>query len=654
MKEQGAPKEYPIIPLADVLGQDEDLDKFVGELCDKIEEAKTERENTLEPLWEDCEANYWANGGPEHPRESDLDFTITFETCKQASSNLSNPVFAQDQVFTAKARPGFPTIAATHDIMLDWIADQSDYETLVPDILRHSQIYTKATIKCPWIVRTRDVKYWQTDEQGEPWEDEQEFVYQEGSLPYVVDPRRIYHPIPCANIDDSPWFAEEFDTVVAEVKKKVDDGYYRKDLNPYAVGDTSANPQEDKKNEELYIANSFEGQESRTEFSKLKLMECYTTYKGKECVIIVDLGRRTWVAAHAPYYQEFPRCYTTFSWHQVNGSIDGKSLCGVTDQLHRAYVACFNILLDAGVRSIEPLVLALKELKLSQRMENGRLGPGLQEVEKLVMEKLSDGIHEIRLTAGDVGFLLEMMARIEKHMRDASSIPPMFYGEEIAERPTATGTTAVLEKAMQPLYELMTRFRKCLIRVVEMQYSQYRQFNPKSLRLFIESQSPEESSMLQAMLVEFPPGYWRDQVQLETKVNSQTMSKAVKKQEALALVDKLPEIGRTILEVGEAAASGQPIAPIAGNFLDVYDLVLAEWLTEFELPEVRDALDIQGAKMAAQSIAEMWQQLQGIIQKQQVIIADQQAEIVDRGGEIRQPEGAPGEGGGSGEAQGAA
>jgi len=651
MKEQGAPKEYPIIPLAKVLGENEDLDKFVGELCDKIEEAKTERENTLEPLWEDCEQNYWANGGPEHPRESDLDFTITFETCKQASSNLSNPVFAQDQVFTAKARPGFPTIAATHDIMLDWIADQSDYETLVPDILRHSQIYTKATIKCPWIVRTRDVKYWQTDEQGEPWEDEQDFVYQEGSLPYVVDPRRIYHPIPCPNIDDSPWFAEEFDITVAEIKKKRDEGYYRADVNPHAVGDTSTNPQEDKKNEELYIANAFEGQEARTEFSQLKLMECYTTFKGKECVIIVDLGRRTWVAAHAPFYQEFPRCYTTFSWHQVNGSIDGKSLCGVTDQLHRAYVACFNILLDAGVRSIEPLVLALKELKLSQRMENGRLGPGLQEVEKLVMEKLSDGIHEIRLTSGDVAFVLEMMQRIEKHMRDASSIPPMFYGEEIAERPTATGTTAVLEKAMQPLYELMTRFRKCLIRIVEMQYSQFRQFNPKSLRLFIESQSPEESNMLQAMLVEFPPGYWRDQVQLETKVNSQTMSKAVKKQEALAIVDKLPEISRTVLELGEAAASGGPIAPIAGNMLDVYDLVLIEFLTEMELPEVRDALDIQGAKVASQSVAEMWQKLQGIIQQQQQIIVDREAQIVDLTGEETREPGATDQGGGSGAAQ---
>jgi len=64
MKEEGAPKEYPIKKIVSVLGEDEDFDKFVSKLCDQIDEAKQEREDTLEPLWEDCERNYWANGGP--------------------------------------------------------------------------------------------------------------------------------------------------------------------------------------------------------------------------------------------------------------------------------------------------------------------------------------------------------------------------------------------------------------------------------------------------------------------------------------------------------------------------------------------------------------------------------------------------------------
>ncbi len=632
MKEVGAPKEYPIVHIARQLGEDENFDDFVRKLCDEIEETMEEREETLEPLWADCEKNYWATGGPSTPKDSDLDFTITFETCKQASSNLSNPVFGQDTVFMVKARPGFPTLAATHDIFLDWIVDMSDYIPLVNDIIRHAQIYTKATVKSPWIRKTRKIKFWGTGKDGEPMEMEREDVYKEGSFPYVVDPRRIYHPIPTVNIDDAPWWCEEFDTRVAEVKKKIKDGYYREDLSPHSIGEPKMEPENDKENEELYIANKLEGKErTQSELNKLKLMECYTTYAENECVIILDVARRTWLAAHSPFYQEFPRPYATFCWHQVSGSIDGKSLCAVTDQLHRAYVACFNILLDAGLRSIEPLVLALKELGLGEMLEDGRLGPGLMEVEATVIEKLGDGIHEITLSTGEVMFILRLMERIEKHMRDASSIPEAFYGKELADRPTATGTTSVLEKAMQPLYELMARFRPVLKRIIEIQYSQFRQFKPKNMRIFIDAQNEQEGSMMEAMLIEFPPGYWRDQVILETKVNSQTMSKAVKKQEALAMVDKWPELAQGILSLGEAAASGTPISPIAGNVLDVYGLVLKMWFTEFEMPEVRDALDIQGGKAAAESIAQAWQQLQSIIEQKTQEVIDLQSQVIDLG-----------------------
>ena len=166
MKVEGAPTEYPIHHIVQELGQDEDFDKFVATLCDEIAKASEARKETLEPVWEDCERNYWANGGPDNPRESDLDFTITFETCKQSSSNVSNPVFAQDTVFMAKAKPGFPTLGSTHDIMLDWIADMSDYITLVNDMIRHAQIYTKATVKSPWIRRERTIRYWEEGEEG--------------------------------------------------------------------------------------------------------------------------------------------------------------------------------------------------------------------------------------------------------------------------------------------------------------------------------------------------------------------------------------------------------------------------------------------------------------------------------------------------------
>jgi len=636
MMNEGPESVYPIQPIATRLGENEDFDKFVRKLCDEIDKVVEFRKEEIEPIWEDCEANYWATGEPDATSrtESQLDFTITFEKCKQASANLSNPIAAQDTVFVAKARPGFPSIAATHDILLDWIADRSDYDAFIDDAIRHAQIYPKCTAKIPYVRKVRKIRFWDVGPDGKRFENSREEVVFEGNKPYVLDPRRLYHPIPCADIDEAPWWAEKLDMRVADIRKKVEEGYYRADLNPLAVGDSAMRPEEDEDKIELYIAHKIDNQQKdRSESTVLHPLEVYTTYEGNECVIIVDLERKTWLAAHDPFYQEFPRSYATFCWHQVAGSLDGVSMVFVLDQLHRAYVAIVNILLDAGVRSIEPLMVALKDLGLSQMLQDGRIGPGLLEVDKLVIDKLGDAIHEIQLTSGEVTFLLTMLERIERHMHDASNIPLAFSGHELAERPTATGTTSVMEKAMQPLYALMTRFRRFLIRIIEIQYSQYRQFYPESLRIFVDAQSPQESQMLQAMLVEFPPGYWRDQVILETKVNSQTMSKAVKKQEALALVDKWPQISESILSLGEAASSGTPISPIAGNALDVLVLLLQEWLTEFELPEVRDVLDVQGSVVAGQAIAEAVSRYETIIQQLNQRAIDLEAKVVDLGGE---------------------
>jgi hypothetical protein len=216
-------------------------------------------------------------------------------------------------------------------------------------------------------------------------------------------------------------------------------------------------------------------------------------------------------------------------------------------------------------------------------------------------------------------------------MHDASSIPPAFFGEELAERPTATGTTSIIEKAMQPLYELMERYRKFLAKVVQMQYARYRQYYPQSMQVFVKAQPPGEAQKMEEQIVKFPPGYWKDQVLIETKVNSQTMSKAVKKQEILAMVDKLPEIFQGAASMGAVATEGSPMSPLAGDFLNVYDLVLKEFLSEFEMPEVRDALDIQGDKMAADAINQLIQKLTGVIQELQSRVVGAESRLVDLG-----------------------
>ena len=132
------------------------------------------------------------------------------------------------------------------------------------------------------------------------------------------------------------------------------------------------------------------------------------------------------------WFQNYKRPYVSFSWEGILHSVDGRSLCSILEPAHRAYVAIMNILLDAGARSVEPLVVALKELGLGDLMEDGRLGPGLAEVERSILQEIDKGIKVIQLTSGNVEYLLQLLGRIIQHMHDASSIPQAFFALSIS------------------------------------------------------------------------------------------------------------------------------------------------------------------------------------------------------------------------------
>jgi hypothetical protein len=488
---------------------------------------------------------------------------------------------------------------------------------------------------------------------GEATEQEQTITRREGAYPHTVDPRKIHHPIPTVTVDEARWIAEEFDIDLKQVQREKDRGFYREDLDPKAVGDSSKDPKNDPS--ELATAHGRESvgeNAQRNEFERVNLMECYTCFEEREVILWLDVDRDTWVAAVENFFQSKKRPYVVWSWNELEGSIDGKSLVSMLEPGHRAYCAIMNILLDHGSRSVEPLVIALKELGLSEYLDEGRLGPGLAEVERPIVEDLERGIKVVDLLSGNPMFLAELLGKIEKHMRDTASIPAMFRGEELAERPTATGTASIMEKAMQPLYDLATSYFDFLNDVARMMYARYRQFFPQSMQVFLQSQG--EGGEMVAQTFSFPAGYWEDQVLIETKVNSQTMSKSVKKQEALAMIDKLPQQWQAFAEMGTAATSGMPISILAGQFLEVGAILLKMFYTEFEVPEVRDVLDVDGAKMAGEAVAQVVGQLQGIIEQQAEIIADHEAQILDLGGALPEPMGgAPGGGAGPGQPQGA-
>jgi len=645
---------YQITPVVTKKGEDEEFDKFVRKLCGKIKKAAKDRE-FLEDDWSQCEKNFYAINQPENSRESMLDFTITFEICQDASSNLSNAMLAQDQFFVSSPRPGYKQYGPGMDTMLDWMADRAQYLPLMKDSIRLAEIYSKAVCKMAWMYKTETVKNWDWDvgedgSRGEPQEVEQEIVTKEGCFPHLVDVRRFFHPMPCPAIDEAEWLAESFDTTREKIQAEVDAGFYRSDLNVKNVGTGKVN--ETNENEgETEVQAAYGQDEKNSESSEwdedddnLQLLEAYATYQKREVIIWIDLANDDWVAAVENWFQSKKRPYETWCWYPLLNSVDGKSLCSILDPEHRAYAAIMNILMDSGIRSIEPLIVALKSLGLSEYFdEDGHLGPGLAEVEKAMMDDLKKGIQVIPLTNGDVSFLIDVLGKIEQHMRDTASIPRAFRGEELADRPTATGTSAIIEKAMQPLFDLMERFRDFMERVVRQQYARYRQFNPQELQILTNTMGKDGELMSE--LIKFPPGYWEDQILIETKVNSQTMSKSVKKQESLAMLDKWGEIWQNLAGIAELTLAGQPLSPLAGQALEIQKLLMVQFFTDFEVPEVRDVLDIDSAKMVGEGISNALNQLTDIInqfaQEKEALIAqliDNQIDPVVQSGQ----EGGPG------------
>jgi hypothetical protein len=152
--------------------------------------------------------------------------------------------------------------------------------------------------------------------------------------------------------------------------------------------------------------------------------------------------------------------------------------------------------------------------------------------------------------------------------------------------------------------------------------SRYRQFFPEGLEYYLESQGPEASQRMQQMFLEWPDAAIEEAVVIETKVTSAQMSKHLRKQEVIALLDRVPQVYETMMKMAQTASTPGPMAMIAAKALNGMQDVFGQFLTEFEVPN-RDQMnpdwvqEAQVAQMVMQKFNEMQQQLQGMGQQLQ-------------------------------------
>jgi hypothetical protein len=156
--------------------------------------------------------------------------------------------------------------------------------------------------------------------------------------------------------------------------------------------------------------------------------------------------------------------------------------------------------------------------------------------------------------------------------------------------------------------------------------ARYEQAYPEGVRYY--AQADPEGMQLVEQWFNWPDGDLEDQVLIETKVSSATMSKMTRKQEVIALLDKIPQIYQAIMQLGQMAAEpGNPMGIISVKLLGGLQAIFDKFLKEFDVGE-REELNpdlIQEVQVVRQ-IQEAMAQMQQAIQQAQQANANLQAE----------------------------
>ena len=118
----------------------------------------------------------------------------------------------------------------------------------------------------------------------------------------------------------------------------------------------------------------------------------------------------------------------------------------------------------------------------------------------------------------------------------------------------------IIEESKQPQYMMLERFRDSLAEVCKHVLARYRQFYPEGLEFYNMQEDPQGVQMVSEFF-QWPPETIEKDVIIETKVSSASMSKSLRKQEMVALMDKLQMYYDKLMQLAMAATD--PMNPTA-------------------------------------------------------------------------------------------
>ena len=601
------------------------ISHFTSELDRAINIRNSEREN-----WEQWIAQY--NGRQKRsvgsPRDAQIDTTASCELAQQIRARVLNPIFQQEQLMTTKPRiPGKMDDARAIERVADFITDKVPMMRICDHWFRTAEVLPFGIVKVGWTVETRKVKEWKEvpvlDELGQPDVDpmtgepmtemkevEREITEWVGSKPKNIHSKDFFFPAYASEVKSSPWIAEQFWSTESEVKSNIKNGIYGT-----MEGKKFKKVDFDKLGEPIEEEDrlDLEGKERdrSDEDGLFQAFEIYASYDvdddGIDEEIVLTLDKRNSAILRCVYnwWHDYPRPYVDFSFEENPGTIDGVSLMYRIESEHRLYAAQRQQRLDNASKCNQVALFVKPGTDLKKVFKNG-----LDGVHEVQVSNFKEDLYQFQLAypLAPATELSNLGSQALVHMRDVVGITPYLQGLETINRPTATGQSILVEEGKQALFLLLERFREKLALVVKMMLARYKQFYPQGLEVYNTVIDPGVDVGLEQTLVQWPEGAIDEAVFIETKVSSSTMSKQMKKQESLAMVDKAPQIFGTMMQMGEAAMSPTPLAPLAQEILMKYMNAVRAFFIDFDmnlrelLPNVEES--IQGGQQIMQILQE--------------------------------------------------
>jgi hypothetical protein len=567
---------------------------------------------------------------------------MTRQMMMQNSSRLLNPIFQQDLLFVAKPRnPDVEDMARAVENVIDYISDNIDYRSVCDEWVEQFQTFPFGVIKTPFVQETERVIRWKEltgdpqagtgpiDEYNQRKLDGQKVITRKledgsekyfievddeipvriGAFPEVVPFEDFIVPMSAVDVRTADWVIHRIWMTKPMIKGRIRAGVYDKKDGDQDVLEALAEPTAER--ERLLKIETKQGRDEDYDDNakQYEICEAYLKWevdKNEEPVeIIVTFEKSSMVILRAifNYHHSYQRPFVTHSYKNVQGSIFGVPLTFILEPLHVAYSASIRQRLDAASRAISKVVILPSGTDLKQLDRDEWSGVFYEgDIEK-------DEIHDISL---DPSFtqLPDLEGILKDEAQRLANLSDYSFADEQIDRPTATGQIQIIEESKQPQYMMLERFRASLAEVCKHVLARHRQFYPEGLRYYTMQENPQNVQMVEQFF-QWPSSAIERDCVIETKVSSASMSKNLRKQEIVALLDKLIPYFDKLMQMGQVAVDPMnPSALIAVKLMNGLHTAMNNMLIEFEVGK-KDALnpELVNEMETLRNIASQMQQL---------------------------------------------